>query len=176
MYLSTQLTDDKKSVIVWERGPDGKRVALWYDAPYNFFVENEDSDQDYYSVKGQKLEKIEFNDPFEFYSARKRLREADIKLYESDISAELKVLSDNYYGQDVDAEAHITFYDIEVDYNPEKGHSRPDDAYARISSIALYHKHLDESVVLALTPSKGKWKNATLEDLPKDLSDRDWET
>lgn len=171
MYLSTQLTEDKKNVIVWERGPDGKRVAVYYDAPYEFFVENEDSDQEYYSVTGKKLEKIEFTNPFDFYGARKRLRESGIKMYESDVPPELKILSDNYYNQPIDAELNVTFYDIEVDYDPERGHSRPDDAYARISSIALYHKHLDESIVLALRPKKGKWSKAKMEDLPEDLFD-----
>jgi len=169
MYISTQLTEDKKNVIVWERDPDGKRSAVYYDAPYELFVENDDSDQEYYTLTKKKLEKIEFSNPYEFYGARKRLREAGIQLYESDISVELKVLSDHYYNKPLDSELNLTFYDIEVDYDPARGHSDADDPYARISSIALYHKHTDKSVVLALRPKKGKWSKVQLEDLPKDL-------
>jgi len=173
MYISTYLTEDKKTVVVWEKSKGGTRKAVQYDAPYEFFIENEESEQEFFSVNGKRLEKIEFDNPFDFYEVRKQLREEGIKLYESDISCELKILSDYYYKQPVDAELNVTVYDIEVDYDPKIGFSRPENPYARISSIALYHKHKNESIVLALRPKTGKWANAKLTDLPEELLKHD---
>lgn len=168
-YISTSLSKDRKKVIVWERDANG-RYRVEYDAPYYFFIESLDGK--YRSVKGRKLEKISFDDPYEFYEAKKRYKDNDIKLYESDISPELKTLSDKYYKKDIQHDLHITFYDIEVDYDPQKGHSDSSNPYAPISSIALYHMHSDRAIVLAVPPKTGKWKNSTLEDLPSRLSEK----
>lgn len=165
-YISTSLSTDKKKVIVWERDSNG-RYHVEYDAPYYFFLESLDGK--YRSVKGNKLAKVTFDDPYEFYQTRKRYLDENIKLYESDINPELKILSDKYYGKEVEHDLHITFYDIEVDYDPQKGHADSSNPYARISSIALYHMHSDRSVVLAVTPKTGPWKNATIEDLPPEI-------
>jgi len=163
MYISTATSNDKKNVYVWERTPNG-RVLVTYDAPYNYFVEDYESKEKYRSVKGAKLTKIEYDDPFEFFKERKRLREHGVQLYESDISPELKILSDKYYKRPIE-DLNITFFDIEVDYAPAKGHAGSSNPYAPINSIALYHKHTDRSIVLAVPPKEGKWKNCTAKDL-----------
>ena len=163
MYISTATSDDKRNVYVWERTPEG-RVLVTYDAPYNFFVEDYESKENYKSVKGTKLTRVEFDDPFEYFKERKRLRERGVTLYESDISPELKILSEKYYKKPV-GELNITFYDIEVDYDPKRGHAGSSNPYAPISSIALYHKHTDKSIVLATPPKEGPWKDCTLSDL-----------
>jgi len=163
MYISTATSNDKKNVYVWERTPQG-RVLVTYDAPYNFFIEDYESTEKYKSVKGAKLTNIEFDDPFEFFKERKRLRERGVNLYESDISPELKILSDNYYKAPID-ELNITFYDIEVDYDPKKGHAGSSNPYAPVNSIALYHKHTNKSIVFAVPPKEGAWKNCSVEQL-----------
>lgn len=168
-YISTALSEDRKRVIVWERNSEG-RYPVKYDAPYYFFVPSKDGN--YRSVTGQRLSKEMFENPYDFYEARKRYIEESVNLYESDISAELKVLSDNYYNKEVDQQLHITFYDIEVDYDPRKGHGGTSNPYAKISSIALYHVHSDIATVLAVPPKKGRWNDCTLEDLPEHLRDK----
>lgn len=168
-YISTSLSADRKKVIVWERDGDN-RYHVEYDAVYDFFLQSLDGK--YRSVTGEKLSRISFDNPYEFYETRKRYIEEDIKLYESDISPELKVLSDKYYGKEISSDLHITFYDIEVDYDPQKGHADTSNPYAPISSVALYHMHTDRSIVLAVPPKKGKWKNATVDDLPPELKEK----
>ena len=168
-YISTSISKDRNKVIVWERDANG-RYHVEYDAPYYFFIENLEGK--YRSVKGRKLERVSFDDPYEFYEAKKKYKDNDLNLYESDISPELKILSDKYYKKDIVHDLHITFYDIEVDYDPQKGHSGTSNPYAPISSIALYHMHSDRAIVLAVPPKKGDWKNTTLDDLPPELSEK----
>ena len=168
-YISTTLSKDKKKVIVWERDGDN-RYHVEYDAPYFFFLESLDGP--YKSIQGRRLSKAEFDNPYEFYEARKRLVDEGFQLYESDISAELKVLSSKYHDKPVDCDLNITFYDIEVDYDPAKGHASTANPYAPISSVALYHMHSDRSIVLAIPPKTGCWKNASLEDLPESLLEK----
>jgi DNA polymerase elongation subunit (family B) len=165
-YISTALSKDRTKVIVWERNGDN-RYHVEYDAPYYFFVE--DPDGKYKTIKGTKVKKLTFDSPKDFFNSKKRFQEEGIATYESDISPELKVLSKRYYNKPVDDQLHITFYDIEVDYTPQKGHAGSSKPYARISSIALYHLHSDRSIVLAIPPKKGDWKNATIKDLPESL-------
>lgn len=168
-YISTALSKNRKKVIVWERDGDN-RYHVEYDAPYYFFTENMDGK--YRSVKGKKLDKVTFDNPYEFYESRKDLIGQGEQLYESDINPELKVLSDRYYGKEVTDDLHVTFYDIEVDYDPQKGHANSNNPYARISSIALYHMYSDRAIVLATPPKTGKWKDATIDDLPEELKNR----
>ena len=168
-YISSTLTKDKSKVIVWERNGDN-RYHVEHDAPFNMFIE--DPDGKYRSVTEKKLSQVKFDKAHDFYSARKRYQEEGIKTYESDISPELKILSDKYYGNEVADQLHITFYDIEVDYDPEKGHASGSNPYARISSIALYHLHSDRSIVLATPPKSGKWKGSTIDDIPDELKEQ----
>lgn len=168
-YISTSLSQDRTKVIVWERDGDN-RYHVEYDAPYDFFIRSLEGR--YKSVTGEKLSHITFENPYEFYESRKKYIENDIKLYESDISPELKVLSDKYHGKGLASQLHITFYDIEVDYDPQKGHADTSNPYAPINSIALYHMHTDRAIVLAVPPKKGKWKNATINDLPSNLLEK----
>jgi DNA polymerase elongation subunit (family B) len=163
-YISTATSKDKKNVYVWERTENGRHIVT-YDAPYEYFVDDPtNKNSKYRTINGGTVSKVEYEDPFEFFKERKRLRENGTKLYESDISPELKILSERYYNKPI-GNLHITFYDIEVDYSPEKGHAGSTNPYAPISSIALYHKHTDRSVVLAVPPSTGDWKNCKIEDI-----------
>jgi DNA polymerase elongation subunit (family B) len=75
----------------------------------------------------------------------------NVRLYESDIPPELKVLSANYYQAELPI-LNVTFYDIEVDYDPQRGFSSTMDPYAPISSIAFYHQWLDEYVIFSIPP------------------------
>lgn len=162
-YISTATSEDKKNVYVWERTENGRHIVT-YDAPYEFYVKDRDADGTSVSIQNTPVKRIEYTDPFEYFKERKRLREGGTELFESDISPELKILSNKYYNKKV-GQLNITFYDIEVDYDPKKGHAGSANPYAKISSIALYHKHTDRSVVLAIPPSEGEWKDCTVDQL-----------
>ena len=64
---------------------------------------------------------------------------------------------------------HITFYDIEIDYDPEIGFSSVDNPYAPINSISLFHEHLNKLVVIAIPPASWK-KQHTNRDIKKEIN------
>lgn len=114
-YISTQLKNNE--VFVWERCPiTNERILKTYTAPYYFYVE--DPDGDVTTIYGTKVTKVEFKDSSSAYRAKQQYQEDKVKLWESDISPELRILSNNYYNVPA-PKLHVTFYDIEVDYKIE---------------------------------------------------------
>lgn len=153
----------QNDVFIWER-IDGKREMRTIPGIFEFYAPSKNGK--YKSVFGENLEKFEFANWFRFNDAKKQFQQRGVRLYESDIGAELKVLSERYH--DVKApDLHYTLWDIEVDYDPKRGFSSIDDPYAPINAIALYHEWKKERIVLAVPP-KGWDKTNKLEKLAKE--------
>lgn len=153
-YISAQRIKD--DVLVWERNADGREVK-YYQAPYYFYTK--DPDGEYTSMYGDKLTKHEFATSKDFYEAKNHfLGRGD--LFESDIPAEMRVLSEHYYGKPA-PDIHTTFFDIEVDYSQEIGFSSVTNPYAPINSVALYHYWLKKMVLIAVAPPE---YNGTLDE------------
>jgi len=146
-YISANKIGEK--IFVWERDENGERQMVSYDAPYYFYIESKKGE--YTSLDGKALSRFDFTDGNEFYNARKQCTEHKIRMYESDIPADLKVLSNEYYGKPA-PKLNITFYDIEVDYSLERGFSSPSNPYAEVNAIALFHEHENKMVVMAIPP------------------------
>ena len=155
-YISTYSSGGK--VTVWERTEYGDRIAREYDAPYEFYVEHERGK--FTSIFGKKLTKLKFSSYDEMQDALQQAAADGIMTYESDISPELKILAKNYY--DVPApKLHVTFYDIENDYDPERGYASVEEEnlatgdlgpYAPVNAIALHHHWTGRSVVYVVPP------------------------
>lgn len=133
-YISAEMnTNDKgfidgSDVFVYEN-IDKKIVIKKYKGIFEFYEKHEDGE--YTSVYNEKLIKYEFDDINEFRTARKSFLNKGIKLYESDISADMKVLSKYYYDKP-SPELNIALYDIETAY-----HSRSfsDDQIVKIRIV-----------------------------------------
>lgn len=165
-YISTAMAPGWDDVIVWERNQiTGRRDLKKHKAEYYFFVQDEDGE--YEDIHGNKLRKLEFRDSKTFRETAERFRQAGDKVYESDISAEYKVLSKHYYGKDI-GKLNTTFFDIEVDFDKTKGFAGPENPYAPINAVAFYHQHQDKMVVYAVPPPGQKWN---YEDIPQDIRD-----
>lgn len=164
-YISAALTDNREKVLVWERNELGKRITRTYKSPHYFYIEA--SDGEYKDIYGKKLSKLNFSSPREFFETKKAYKDDGIQLFESDIQPVYKVLSQHYYNKDV-GKLNFTFFDIEVDYDPKRGFSSPENPYAPVSAISIYHHHTDKMVLLVLLPDNGKW---TPKDIPEDLYD-----
>lgn len=155
----------KDQVYVWERTDSGKRILKKYSAPFDFYTEDDNGTET--SIYGPKLSLVEYNDWTEFQEAKKWAAARDMLLYESDIGPELKILSRNYY-EKAPPKLHITFFDIEVDYDPEVGFSSVQNPYAPVSAIALHHYWSNESIVLVVPPKN--WDPSTFDETLRDLS------
>jgi len=151
-YISACADYETEQVLVWERGPTGRNMVR-YNAPYYFYVE--DNDGEHESLFGHKLTRLDFDCKAEFEAAKFR----HDKRFESDINPTAKVLMNEYY-QAPTPSLNYTFLDIEVDYDKNIGFSSPENPYAPINAITLYHQWLDEFVTIVVPP-KG-WKGDIL--------------
>jgi DNA polymerase elongation subunit (family B) len=163
-YISAITTDNGSEVLVWERGEDGKRDIKYYPAPYYAYCKS--SHGEYTSLFGDKLKRITFKNKNAW---RKYTKDNTNTLFESDIPPELRVLSAEYHDA-VIPKLHMTVFDIEVDYDPKRGFSSPEDPYALINAIALHHIWSNRTIVLAIPP---KGNTDTEEDILEDWANRD---
>ncbi len=147
-YISACADYETEQVLVWERGPTGRKM-IRYDAPYYFYVE--DDKGKHTSLFGHTLTRLDFDCKAEFEAAKFKHE----RRFESDINPTAKVLMNEYY-QAPTPSLNYTFLDIEVDYDRNIGFSSPENPYAPINAITLYHQWLDEFVTIVVPP-KG-WK------------------
>lgn len=151
-YISAELDYELDAVKVWERhGND--RVLVRHPSPYYFYVE--DDEGEFKSLWNKPLKKLTFDSNDEFEEAKRHYK----KRYESDIKPLDKVLMNEYYGRELPA-IHFTALDIEVATNMDVGWSRPENPYAPINAITMYHSWLDKFVTIAVPPEEwdGTWE------------------
>ena len=146
-YVDAIHDRDGDKIHVVERTTNGKRAYREYPANYVF----------YYSDPKGKYRSI-YGDPVSRFSSRKRgefEKERRIhsgkKLFESDINVIFRCLSDNYLGVEP-PKLHTCFFDIEVDFDPEKGFSPTSDPFNPVTAISLYLDWLDQLVTLCIAP------------------------
>ena len=157
-YISAIIKND--DVVVWERDENGKRVEQFYRAPYYFYID--DPEGDHTTIYDTKVSKLEFSDAKQFYKVRKELDSDGVEMWESDVSADIRVISQHYYGLPA-PKLHVTFLDIEVDYDMDIGFAGSKNPYAPINAMSLFHEHQNRMVVLAIPPKDGKeWTAETL--------------
>jgi DNA polymerase elongation subunit (family B) len=159
-YISAVKKDDK--VIVWERTETGDRIVKDYKAPYYFYYDDEGGE--YTTIFDTKVSKVEFTSGFKLSAAKKDFEARKIRTWESDIPAEIRLLSNKYYGKPA-PKLNITLFDIEVDYDPEMGITVQDmvaiNPYAPINSVSLIHCWKKEIVVIVVPPEPG-WDEVRL--------------
>jgi len=157
-YVDAMFDRDQDIIRVVER-KDGKRDYREYQAKYTFYYE--DQRGKYKSVYGDPLSRIVCKNTKDF---RKEVAINKGKnLFESDINPIFQCLSENYLNQDA-PKLNIAFFDIETDFDPEKGFADPSDPFMPITSISVYLQWLETMVCLAVPP-----KTLTMEQAEKEL-------
>ena len=138
---------------------DGKRIFTEYPIKYTFYYE--DLKGKFKSVYGDPLSRIVCKSTKDF---RKELAiNSSKKLFESDINPIFQCLSENYLNQDA-PKLNIAFFDIETDFDPERGFADPSDPFMPITSISVYLQWLETMVCIAVPP-----KTLTIEQAKKEL-------
>jgi len=126
---------------------NGTRVYREYPANFVFYYDDPrgkhrsiyDTPVSRFSTKNNK----EFRKEVSMHSSK--------QLYESDINPIFRCLEDNYKGQDA-PDLHTAFFDIEVDFNKDRGFSPVDDPFNPITAISVYLNWLDQMVTMAVPP------------------------
>jgi DNA polymerase elongation subunit (family B) len=157
-YVDALFDRDSDIIRVVER-KDGKREFREYQAKYTFYYK--DQRGKYKSVYGDPLSRIVCKNTKDF---RKEVAiNRDKELFESDVNPIFQCLSENYLNQDA-PKLNIAFFDIETDFDPEKGFADPADPFMPITSISVYLQWLETMVCLAVPP-----KTLTMEQAEKEL-------
>ena len=145
-YIDALFDRDRDRIhIVGRRG--GERYYEEHPANYIFYYD--DARGKFRSIFGTPVARFSTRNSKEF---RKEMAIQKGKtLYEADINPIFRCLEENY--KDIDApRLHTAFFDIEVDFDPERGFSRPEDPFNSITAISVYLDWLDQLVTLVRPP------------------------
>jgi DNA polymerase elongation subunit (family B) len=146
-YVDALFERDKDKIIVVERDKNGVRQYRDYPANYIFYYP--DHKGKYRGTDGKSVSRFSTRKRGEF-EKEKRIHGSK-NLYESDINVVFRCLSENYL--DIEPpKLHTCFFDIEVDFDPEKGFSPTSDPFNPVTAISLYLDWLDQLVTLVIAP------------------------
>jgi len=161
-YVDAIWDREKDIVKVVERDPKKGRIYTDYNAKYLFYYP--DAKGKFKSIHGDSLSKVTARSWKEFIKEQKI--HSSHKLYESDINPVFRCLEENYLLKDP-PKLNVAFFDIEVDFDPERGYASPEDAFMPITAIAVHLQWLDTLVCLAVPPKTLTMEKAT--DLVKEF-------
>ena len=165
-YVDAFYDREEDIIRVVERNTQGQRIFKDYPVRHTFYFQ--DPRGKFSSIKGEPLSRVTCKNVKEL---RKELAiHSNKKLYESDINPIYRCLEDNYLNVDA-PRLNVAFFDIEVDFDPERGYAAPDDAFMPITAIAVHLQWLDTLVCLAIPPKTMNMQeaNRAVEDFPNTL-------
>jgi DNA polymerase elongation subunit (family B) len=155
-YVDAFYERDQDTIHIVERDDKGNRHYKDYPARHIFYFQ--DPKGKYVSTNGDPLSRITCKNLKDLHKELKI--HSGTKLYESDINPIYRCLEDNYLNQDA-PKLNVAFFDIEVDFDPERGYAAPDDAFMPITAIAVHLQWLDTLICLAVPPKTMTMAEAT---------------
>lgn len=146
-YIDAYFNRNNDVIQVVERDNTGQRKFKEFPTRYTFYYP--DPKGKFTSIYGDSLSRVVCKNTKDF---RKELSiHSNKKLFESDINPIFKCLEENYLNVDAPP-LNICFFDIEVDFDPERGYASTSDPFMPITAITLYLKWLNREVTLAIPP------------------------
>ena len=153
-YIDALFDREHDRIHVVER-KDGERCYQEYPANYIFYYD--DPRGKFVSIYGNPVSRFSTRNNKEF---RKEVRiQSGKQLYESDINPIFRCLEENYKGQD-GPKLNVAFFDIEVDFDSDRGFSPPDDPFNPITAISVYLGWVDRLITLVVPPKHMTWETA----------------
>ena len=146
-YVDAIHSRDEDRIYVVERDQNGKRQYKEY--PTNYVLYYPDHKGKYRSIYGDPVNRFSTRKRQEF--EKERRIHSGKSLFESDVPVVFRCLSENYLKADV-PKLHTCFFDIEVDFDPEKGFSPTTDPFNPVTAISLYLDWQDTLVTLVIAP------------------------
>ena len=154
-YVDAWFDRDNDVIKIVERNKKGEREFRDIPVKHTFYVK--DPRGKYQSIYGDQLTKIVCKNTKEL--RKEQAINSGKELYESDINPIFVTLSEHYLNQDP-PKLNVAFFDIEVDFDPERGYASPDDAFMPITAIAVYLQWLETMVCMAVPPKGLKMADA----------------
>jgi len=153
-YVDALFDRNKDRIYIVER-VNGQREYKEYPANYTF----------YYDDPRGKFRTI-YDTPVSRFSTRigkEFHKEVKInsgkRIWESDINPVFRCLEENYLGQK-SPKLQTAFFDIEVDFDPVRGFSKPEDPFNPITAVSVYLDWLDKLVTMVIPPKSMSWETA----------------
>jgi DNA polymerase elongation subunit (family B) len=153
-YIDALFDRNKDRIHVVER-IDGARVYKEYPAVYTFYYD--DPKGKFRTIYGSPVTRFSTRNSKEFHKEIKV--NSHKRLWESDINPIFRCLEENYLNS-TSPKLHTAFFDIEVDFDPQRGYSRPEDPFNPITAISVYMDWLDKMVTLVVPPKSYSWATA----------------
>ena len=145
-YIDALFDREHDRIHIVERRNGERR---YQEYPANYVLYYEDPRGKFQSIFGTPVSRFSTRNNKEF---RKEVRiQSNKQLYESDINPIFRCLEENYKGQD-GPRLNVAFFDIEVDFDPERGFSPPADPFNAITAISVYLQWLNQMVTLVIPP------------------------
>ncbi len=146
-YVDAWFDRDNDIIKIVERNKKGEREFRDFPVRHTFYVK--DPKGKHSSIYGDPVTRIVCKNTKEL---RKEMAiNSGKQLYESDINPIFVCLSENFLNADA-PKLNAAFFDIEVDFDPERGYASPDDAFMPITAIAVHLQWLDTMICLAIPP------------------------
>jgi len=134
---------------------DGERVYKEYPANYIFYYD--DPRGKFRTVYGTPVARFSSRSNKEF---QKELRiNSNKRVWESDINPVFRCLEEHYLAAQ-SPKLQTAFFDIEVDFDPVRGFSRPEDPFNPITAISVYLDWMDRMITLVVPPKSYSWETA----------------
>ena len=129
-YVDAYFDRDNDIIKVVERNKKGEREYRDIAIKHTFYYK--DPKGKFNSIYGDACTRVVCKNTKDF---RKELAINSSKtIYEADINPIFVSLSEHYLGADA-PKLNAAFFDIEVDFDPERGYATPDDAFMPITAI-----------------------------------------
>lgn len=150
-YIDAFLEKEKNQILIVERDKSGKRVFNSHTTKYLVYWPSPAGKIK--NIFGQSCEKFQTTKIKEFQKEISLLQNSDLRtlLHESDINPVFRCLYDKYKGAEP-PQLHVGFFDIEVDFDPVRGFSSPDDAFSPITAISLHLNWLNKTLTMVIKP------------------------
>jgi DNA polymerase elongation subunit (family B) len=153
-YVDALYARDNDRIHIVERVA-GERVYKEYPANYVFYYD--DPRGKFRTVYGTPVSRFSSRSNKEY---QKEIRiNSGKRLWESDINPVFRCLEENYLGA-TSPKLQTAFFDIEVDFDPVRGFSKPEDPFNAITAISVYMDWMDKMVTLVVPPKSYSWATA----------------
>jgi DNA polymerase elongation subunit (family B) len=153
-YVDALFDRTKDRIYVVERN-NGQREYKEYPANYVFYYD--DPRGKFRTIYDTPVSRFSTKVGKEFH---KEVRvNSGKKIWESDINPVFRCFEDNYLGKPA-PKLQTAFFDIEVDFDPVRGFSRPDDPFNPITAVTVYLDWLDKLVTMVVPPKSMSWETA----------------
>lgn len=153
-YVDALFDRDKDRIYVVERNDSGREYKE-YPAEYIFYYD--DPRGKFRTIYGTSVSRFATRNSKEYHKEIKI--NSGKRLWESDINPIFRCLEHNYLGAK-SPKLQTAFFDIEVDFDPVRGFSKPEDPFNPVTAITIYLDWMNKLVTLVVPPKSMSWETA----------------